>query len=772
MPRFSAVISELNFVRFLTNISLHRSQFNSYASEMIEVTKHNSETIFNVISQFSVTTTSFALYDKATWPAVSIPDFEARSTAFRQTTRAQFLAVLPMVERSHESLEAWGNYSVAHQGWIQESRAYTELHHSGHGDVDGKDHTEHSATEEDQHGDVDGEDHTENSATEEDQHVDVDGEDHTEHSATEEDQHGDVHSEEHTEHSATEEDQHSVTEEEHNEGDDHSDEHTVDHSVTEGDHNEGEDSQEGHIEDNYNIYDEELATETAGDGTHAVSEHVDGEHHGMDDEVFEHHSNVSEAVELHEANNLSSIEEQHVGNETGLHATFGQVHDGNATEQHHSTETTHLRRRGLQYGTHADVSHVATVEGVDHSEHDTDLLDVHEAEHDGHETTDMEDSLGENGDHSDHNTDILDFHSEEEHGDHETTDMEDSHGDTDILDLHDQEGHDVHDAHGASLPTTISDHVYHFVDERAVQETEVGTGRIAPLWQAGPVPPNIGLVNFNMLSIPLISKVFNQVMYTRLLVLSQVLDLTEVFSEAGSQAFVEHLHGEEAGEVPHPESLVLQPIFKDLGADPDIAGALLVALPWNVFFDNLLNGEASVFCVVKNKCGQTFTYLIEGQKSTFLGNGDLHDPEFDDYVRSTDFTEFDNGIARTNIEEHNDHAEHRRVQEQHFDQDEGVHMEGHDDAAHFDYTGRCDYTLYIYPTQELKSHYESNKPAIFTVVVVLIFAFTSFVFILYDCLVERRQKTVMNSAKKTGAIVSVSEDSPCLFLLGLWTFIS
>jgi hypothetical protein len=266
-------------------------------------------------------------------------------------------------------------------------------------------------------------------------------------------------------------------------------------------------------------------------------------------------------------------------------------------------------------------------------------------------------------------------------------------------------------------------------------------------------------------------------------VLSQVLDLTEVFSEAGSQAFVEHLHGEEAGEVPHPESLVLQPIFEDFGVDPKITGVLLVALPWNVFFDNLLNDEASVVCVVRNICGQNFTYRIEGQDSIFLGRGDRHDPEFDEYERSADFTGFDNVEFRVGADG-DEHADEEHVDDEHVNDEhryaEEIDHADHGDAEEIDHTehgdaeldgdaehsgveesvlghamvGSCDYTLHIYPTQELKSLYESNKPLIYTAAVILVFTFTSLVFVMYDCLVEKRQKKVMTSAKQTGAIVA------------------
>jgi hypothetical protein len=48
----------------------------------------------------------------------------------------------------------------------------------------------------------------------------------------------------------------------------------------------------------------------------------------------------------------------------------------------------------------------------------------------------------------------------------------------------------------------------------------------------------------------------------------------------------------------------------------------------------------------------------------------------------------------------------------------------------------------------------TNNPIIFTVCAVLIFAFTSAVFMVYDWMVERRQRKVMASAVHTSAIVS------------------
>ena len=62
--------------------------------------------------------------------------------------------------------------------------------------------------------------------------------------------------------------------------------------------------------------------------------------------------------------------------------------------------------------------------------------------------------------------------------------------------------------------------------------------------------------------------------------------------------------------------------------------------------------------------------------------------------------------------------------------------------------------LKVYPSERFQNQYTSNEPLIFTIVAVSIFAFTSLVFIVYDFMVETRQKTMMKTAKQSNDIVS------------------
>jgi hypothetical protein len=65
----------------------------------------------------------------------------------------------------------------------------------------------------------------------------------------------------------------------------------------------------------------------------------------------------------------------------------------------------------------------------------------------------------------------------------------------------------------------------------------------------------------------------------------------------------------------------------------------------------------------------------------------------------------------------------------------------------------CPYTVSIYPSDVMKSNFTTRNGTIALISILLIFAFTSFVFIIYDCSVERRQDKVMESAVRSSAIV-------------------
>jgi hypothetical protein len=154
-------------------------------------------------------------------------------------------------------------------------------------------------------------------------------------------------------------------------------------------------------------------------------------------------------------------------------------------------------------------------------------------------------------------------------------------------------------------------------------------------------------------------------------------------------------------------------------------GMLSSTIYWRSLIKDILSAESSRMVVVfTNPCNPPFTYQISGPHVNYLGSGDRHDKQFDPLVIQSPLS---------NLTSYS--------------------------ASDSEYTGApldpyCPFTLHVFPSVEMKDAYMTNNPIIFTVLAVMLFVFTSIVFLLYDFMVERRQKLVMTSAVRTNAIVS------------------
>ena len=214
----------------------------------------------------------------------------------------------------------------------------------------------------------------------------------------------------------------------------------------------------------------------------------------------------------------------------------------------------------------------------------------------------------------------------------------------------------------------------------------------APLWQISPITPMF--INLDVYN----PKVYQTLHETRELTMSSLV----LETAAGPTDF--------DNEATWPLGMISAPVFKDFEEDSPLVGQYSSSFQLSQLFKNILpDGVNGMFVVVQNTCNETVTYQLNGPKVQYLGEGDLHDKSFEYAGFESDFHVF---------------------------------------------ADICEYTLRAYPSEEIAELYETNKPIVYTIVVVLVFAATSMFFILYDCLVQRRQETVMTSALKTNAIVS------------------
>ena len=172
-----------------------------------------------------------------------------------------------------------------------------------------------------------------------------------------------------------------------------------------------------------------------------------------------------------------------------------------------------------------------------------------------------------------------------------------------------------------------------------------------------------------------------------------------------------------------PTNFYYQPIYSDFEENKTAVAFVSMAMRWKDHFDNILHEEAKgIIVVLKSTCDDLVSYEVNGAEATYLGEGDLHEHEFDALGVMAGLT-----LAMNDILEGSTESE------------KGI---------------SCGYSLSVYPSKKLQANYTTDRPWYFAMVVVAIFGFTTLVFVLYDCLVQKRQETVMDSAVKTDAIVS------------------
>ena len=190
------------------------------------------------------------------------------------------------------------------------------------------------------------------------------------------------------------------------------------------------------------------------------------------------------------------------------------------------------------------------------------------------------------------------------------------------------------------------------------------------------------------------------------------------------------------GVVPSPESYVWQPVFSANDDDEaDIVGFICVFFPWDMYFMNILSDEnRKVVARVESSCGGRGDFMLEGSKVTTLPPHVI--PENATAEEAAMILEERSPLINDDIQLTSDFAEFLRCQG--------------DDCSDFS----CDFTLNVFPAHDNDDQFHSPVPIYATIVVLVLFAFTSLVFVLYDYVLQRRNKLVIESAQKTNAIVA------------------
>jgi hypothetical protein len=162
------------------------------------------------------------------------------------------------------------------------------------------------------------------------------------------------------------------------------------------------------------------------------------------------------------------------------------------------------------------------------------------------------------------------------------------------------------------------------------------------------------------------------------------------------------------------------PIYDNYGPDKKMVSVLTAYVYWQGYFTNVLpEGENGIVAILENDCGQAYTYILSGREVVYVGQGDLHDTEFDHLMVETGYGAF----LKQDVSENKLNAQ-------------------------------CFYNVRVYPSDEMRDDYVTIKPIIFAAALVAVFLFTSLVFLTYDRLVARRHTVVNTQAVQSTAVVS------------------
>ncbi|CAJ1951432.1 unnamed protein product [Cylindrotheca closterium] len=276
-------------------------------------------------------------------------------------------------------------------------------------------------------------------------------------------------------------------------------------------------------------------------------------------------------------------------------------------------------------------------------------------------------------------------------------------------------GMDPADIVAAPIPPTIMDKDT-FPDEIVVDQ---GPGPYFVMWTMHPVT-NSTMPSKNMYRDPEHRPIMDYVVANR----RPAFGASSDYTDPGTPKVGRYIRFQQADNWEYqddPVAFLQYPIYDKLGEDRSVVAIFFTTVYWRTYFNGLLpNGADGIYVILENTCGQQYTYQVDGLEARFVGRGDLHSSEYDYLSRQSNIDLI-------------------------FDYEPGT--AGQDDDP------SCHYSIRVYPSDEFRNRYETSEPLLFAIILAAVFVFTAAFFLLYDFMVERRQKAVMKSALQSGKLV-------------------
>lgn len=181
-----------------------------------------------------------------------------------------------------------------------------------------------------------------------------------------------------------------------------------------------------------------------------------------------------------------------------------------------------------------------------------------------------------------------------------------------------------------------------------------------------------------------------------------------------------------------PITFFAYPVFTSFEEESEIGGVLATNIYWKQLFADILPPDAEGYiCVLQNSYNQTLTYRIDGSQAVFIGEGDLHNTNYDvQRVKTSSVNKYLEETARPSK---------RSYVSIPLSSEIGT------------------YTLSVYPSPDAKESFHTNNPWYLVIILACVFLVTLSLFILFFCFVERRQRIVVDKVLQTAARVAKTE---------------
>jgi Adenylate and Guanylate cyclase catalytic domain len=255
------------------------------------------------------------------------------------------------------------------------------------------------------------------------------------------------------------------------------------------------------------------------------------------------------------------------------------------------------------------------------------------------------------------------------------------------------------------------------------------------LWQTSPPPDQAIPINLNLIRTDEYVRAVNEATNSECGILSKVIDVQELFNLNTDST----LMSDSNSSIPH--SIVVVPIYQNSSSIQDnqqtmvVPAAHAIALVSWIDFLNVSNThDHPAILVVLTQCdGLSFSFRVDTQTVQYLGPIDVHESKFDQYVIAQQMDTIDKQTSK-------EHSLDIDLNNTENSNDNNINL--------------CPYQVKIYPTDDFLNAYDTKRPLYFTIAVLVVFSFTSLMFLLYDALVQYRQSKLIAIATKTTTILS------------------